>query len=73
MPLHRGCTGVLVVRVWVADDPEARILARVTRTLDVERPEALVTSVCPAEDVAVLVRSWLGDYLQALPGSDPPR
>jgi hypothetical protein len=70
---------LLVVRIWSDATPGTGIRARITRTLDLERPEAVRTSVCPVEDIEAVMRSWLREFLQAagqLPaaetGNDPP-
>jgi hypothetical protein len=80
MPRHHERTGLLLVRVWTDAASGTRIRARITRTLDVERPEAAMTSVCPVEDVEAVVRSWLYTFLRAAgqrptagQGNGPPR
>jgi hypothetical protein len=56
-------SGVLVVRVWtdVANGPELR--ARLTRTLDVARGEAMVITAATREQVVADVQTWLDDFL----------
>jgi hypothetical protein len=65
MPRHRERTGLLVVRIWTDPAAATGIRARITRTLDVERPEAATTSVCPVDDVEAVMRSWLYAFLRA--------
>jgi hypothetical protein len=65
MPRHRERTGLLLVRIWTDAAPGTGVRARITRTLDVERPEAAMTSVYPVEDVEAVMRSWLHAFLQS--------
>jgi hypothetical protein len=62
---------LLVVRIWTDAAPGIGIRARITRTLDIERPEAAITSVLPAEDVEAVMRYWLQTFLRTA-GQLPP-
>jgi hypothetical protein len=57
-------TGVLVVRIWLENDPEAPLRARVSRSLDLDTAPVEELTVASAEEVAELVRDWLEAFLR---------
>jgi len=52
-------TAVLVARAWLDGNSRADLRARITRTLDVEASEELVSSASTVEAVCETVRDWL--------------
>lgn len=50
--------GLLIVRAWL-EGPEQRLIARITRTLDVLDQPATVGVVGSVEDLYEAVRDWL--------------
>jgi hypothetical protein len=62
LPAER--TGVLVVRVWIEVNGEARLRARITRTLDVSGHEEISTVVATPEEITASVADWLDAFLR---------
>jgi hypothetical protein len=59
-------TAVLVIRAWLEgeDDPNPRLRARVTSTLDVSQSAEPATTACASEhEVVRAVRGWLRAFV----------
>jgi hypothetical protein len=59
--MHRSSLerrGVLIVRAWL-EGPDQRLVARITKTIDVESEPATVSVVGTAADVYSAVQAWL--------------
>jgi hypothetical protein len=61
----------MVIRVWVERDATAPFRARVTRTLDIESRDEIVSGAASVEEVCAIVHAWLGDYLRNDAGTPP--
>jgi hypothetical protein len=54
-------TGVIVVRVWVANDASAR--ARITATDDLSSEVQTVSTASGVEEIVATVRAWLERFV----------
>jgi hypothetical protein len=50
--------GLLIVRAWL-EGPEQRLIARITRTLDVLDQPVTVSTVGSVEDMYIAIQEWL--------------
>ncbi len=64
-------TAVLVVRAWFHGDPP-RLVARITSTVDVSRPDRVVVEAVGEDQVAAAVRVWLEEVVGSLDAGDGP-
>jgi hypothetical protein len=57
-------TGMLILRLWIEENHETGLRARITQTLDtaVERPLAVAAS---ADDICAVVKQWVQDFADA--------
>jgi hypothetical protein len=63
-------SGVLVVRVWLVPGGE-RLLARVTRSLDLSSMTQETSSTDSTAEICGIVRGWLDEFLStAVPAND---
>ena len=62
MQVSRERTAVLVVRVWRGDDTPAHLRARITRTMDLQAGERIITTASTAEEIEATFRSWLDAF-----------
>jgi hypothetical protein len=60
MTTSRQPTGVLVIRVWFEQDG---LRARISRSLDVETSEQVVSVVRGAEEIQAAVARWLRQFI----------
>jgi hypothetical protein len=56
-------TGVLILRVWIEDDAQGGMRARITQTLDIRAPASVVTWAASAEEITDTVARWLHSFL----------
>jgi hypothetical protein len=56
-------TGVLVIRVWIELNGEARLRARITRVLDTESREEISSVVATRDEITSTVADWLDAFL----------
>jgi hypothetical protein len=54
----------MVIRVWVERDAAAPLRARVTRTLDIDNREEIVSVASGVEEVCAIMRAWLDEFLR---------
>jgi hypothetical protein len=71
MARRQGCTGLMVIRIWVDAGPGAGIRARITRSVDVTAGDTSVAYARSLEDVATAVHSGLDAFVAAA-GATPP-
>jgi len=57
-------TGLLVIRVWVEKNGEARLRSRITRVLDVSEGEEMTTAAATSEEITAVVTEWLEAFLR---------
>jgi hypothetical protein len=55
-------TGVLVIRVWIELNGEARLRARITRVLDTESREEISSVVATRDEITSTVADWLDAF-----------
>lgn len=55
-------TGVMIVRIWIDQDAEVGLRARITRTLDSTGAEQDVTIAAHVDDVCEVVRRWVDEF-----------
>jgi hypothetical protein len=58
-------TGVLVIRVWIELNGEARLRARITRVLDTESREVISSVVATRDEITSTVADWLDAFLRS--------
>jgi hypothetical protein len=56
----------MILRVWIDGDPPS-LRARITRTLDIERPLPETIGARTREDIHGAVQDWLEAYLDETP------
>ena len=56
--------GVMVLRVWIDGNPPS-LRARITRTLDIDRPLPETIGARTIEDIHGAVGEWIDAYLEA--------
>ena len=57
--------GLLVIRVWLETSGRDSLLARITRTIDLDDREEVSTVASTPEDVVRAVTEWLDAFLAA--------
>lgn len=55
--------GLAIVRVWLEDDPECSLRARVTTLDDVAGPAGVDWASCDRDAVLDQLRTWLDEWL----------
>lgn len=55
-------TGVFLVRLWMEENQETGLRARIIRTLDTIVPERSAAVVATVEDICVEVKQWVEDF-----------
>jgi hypothetical protein len=56
-------TAVLVIRAWI-EPGVGGLRARITRSVDISRPEEVVSTAGTVDEVCAQVRTWLEALLQ---------
>lgn len=69
MEVSRDPTGVLVIRVWFE---QGGLRARISRSLDIETGEQVVSVMGSAEDVQATVADWLRRFATRAGGPATP-
>lgn len=62
---------MLVLRVWLEDEPEPKLRARVTRTVDLAGREEVSSTAGSAEEILSIVRAWIEEFVTAASGDAP--
>jgi hypothetical protein len=60
---------LLVVHAWLHGTPP-RVVARITSTLDVTRPDRVTVSAAGLDEITTEVRRWLEAVAEAQPGDE---
>ena len=57
--------GLLVIRALVEDEGGGRLIARITRTIDVAREQPVTSVASDVEDLCSIIRGWLEAILSS--------
>ena len=56
-------TALLVIRAWLEPGAEPRLRARITQTIEIERPATASRVVATREEVTAAVERWLDVFI----------
>jgi hypothetical protein len=65
-----GRTGVLVVRVWLEEDPPGQLRARLTQAAGLSEPPTTLATAAGVRGVCDAVEAWLQGWLREQAGGD---
>jgi hypothetical protein len=71
MARQQGCTGLMIIRVWIDNGPAAEIRARITRSVDLQARGTSVAYARSVEDIAAAVHTWLDAFMAAARARPP--
>jgi hypothetical protein len=58
-------TGILVIRVWVEQEPPGRLRARLTQAADLGEPATTLATAADVPGVCAAVEAWLRRFLDS--------
>jgi hypothetical protein len=61
-------TGILVIRIWVEQEPPGRLRARLTQTTDLGEPPTTLATAAGVPGVCAAVEAWLARFLDSRHG-----
>jgi hypothetical protein len=58
-------TGILVIRVWVEQEPPGRLRARLTEAADLDQPPTTVATAADVPGICAAVEAWLRGFVDS--------
>jgi hypothetical protein len=58
-------TGILIIRIWLEQDPPSRLRARLTQAADLGEAPTTLTVASDVPGICDAVEAWLGRFLDS--------